>query len=456
MDVKAALDIDFECYNERIQRDQHQKQASDHSISSRFHETYGRSTWYGRTEYVPMNSTPLDNGISYTVDPRFDLLIASEMDMYLPMIEVTDPERYRVSWTDEFYINAIPEGELRQKTLMVSRLDDFTQDVDKNFMGDMAFRPINEEAIGNIDELIGFHSMLPEKKVSYNPPFMYNWDPIMRYPILFNNGSPDTIHFFRFMLKINKLLKVEEYIDGTWVLGNIQQHHIKQPIDMSIPTPILKGMYVRLSPPEKLKYIKDCKDDGDFKIIRFKEYVRLDKNDDNNLYGINDPYSIKIITDMPCHALFWAAENRIAEEYNDRSNYTLNKSDSRNGTNPISSYAIHYGKNIKTRDDNNNRCRSQCRLHYPSYPVRNGFGTICHSWYPKTCGHSDNSIMYPIEKDAVLSLVIDDPNMKKKKIEDGGKKSVKFLKIKVCALVDRKLSITKTGDSYTFEINKYD
>lgn len=445
MDIEQAIKLAFESYNPKIQKEYHQT-SKDEGIASRFYIPYTKATWYSRNQYFPMTPIKSGNSFIYEVDPRFDLLISSELVIELPEIEVTD-EKYRVAWPDEVAVNICESGKLKRKNQFLQNLSSFSQEVDKNFFDDPTKRDMREKARGNDPSLIAPHSQLPKREIKFRPPFFYNDDTCLCYPILFDDKDKLTTHVMTFKRKLKDLLQVYEYVDGKWSLVPIEDKHIKQDIKSKIKIPTFRAMYVMLSVPERKRFLESCSQTADLKEIRFKEYVRLDRDGPDDLLALNDPYSIDLRTSTPCHAIFWAVENNNARKMNVYSNYTLDETNPRDGDNPVQYYNLYFDKVLVSRDKPDYRCISQVDLHASSVPIRNGFGCIFFSWYPKTACQADNSNMLDDKLKANLSLEIGDP--KKKDM-------IRFLKVKVLALVDRKISIIKKGDKYEFELDKFE
>jgi hypothetical protein len=132
-------------------------------------------------------------------------------------------------------------------------------------------------------------------------------------------------------------------------------------------------------------------------------------------FGIDNPtkskgiFPVKIHTYTPVRALFPLAENKMARDLNNCSNYTTNPYDASYGFPPIKSVTHKHNSNTVLIQTSDQASKIEPWYHATSAPVDIGYNMYSHSYQPGSL-QADVGLTYTQKLGAELSLAIDSSN----------------------------------------------
>jgi len=409
----------------------HTTSGLDDSIRSLFHYSKEKTTWSSKT-IAPVETTKDSLATSFKFDTSYDFLLSSTLRITIPQISVKNEHtgKVQICWTPNLGTNVTPKIDF----VMVDNdkkfsLDTFSLDHYFQFMDKRPERII-QKSLGNIKQLIDWSEKLPREIINIPQPFFYSQDSCLAFPLSeFPSGSIKQRYTFR--RKITELLRMRKMTtEGTWDEVAVDLACLDLAKKTKIPTPELRAEYRFCSDEERKN--RKCKSEH---VYNVRDIFICDAETASVAGGKS---SVVLECDLPCSFFTWSLEN-MSVKGNNFSNYTTNKGDSREGSNPCVKNSFYYGTLEKFNDlPHDHFSFTEPSNHAPSIPFLPGYN--CYSNAHKM----DN-----LDTD---SVIIYKPLGAKLNVETSGEeKDVKYL-LKARLFVIRELKIT-TGEHVEVEIS---
>lgn len=385
--MEATL-VEFEKMNHPVIHAEHHL---DGVLATQFHFPWNKTTWHGKTDYLDVNMRESGANVIFTFSSKPDLLSATKLNVELPEIKTISNE-VQVKWVDDIFIHLVKETSFYQDNLLITKLHSGANDIYHNFFETENTRNMEKEARGDVPALMGFSSHLPKYPLEIVEPWFYNINTSNSWPLLNNDKRDITSQVYTFRRSFKELLRVRVLKDNVWVEVKYSDNYLDVPQkNFEVNIPKLSAVYTYLTDSEKEYYSSGCEQAADHKVIRFREFVPLNNRDRAT---VGEKFSFSVKTKNPCYSLFWVAENTEHEKNLMYGNYTLNHYDHINGDCPIAEYTLSYDNDVKSTGNNEHRCITQVRKHFPSKPKKNGFGCYSHAWYSANQVQADLSMFY--------------------------------------------------------------
>lgn len=405
------------------------------------------------------------NYANYTVDTSCDYLISSKLTFELPPIRVKPEyeDTVRISWCPNIGHNVVKNARFFYGSVEYGYIDSTYLDINSQYSMSQKEGSRDEYSFycGNHPQLIDFGTKLPKFTIDVNQPWYYSQHADFAFPILYARSAKNLYHRYEFRLKVNDLIRVQQYNSSTELWENVTKSISKfsQYLDISsdvISTPELWGYYSILSKDAKSQLL-DC-------FIPQQMYIRdVIARDCNTGVSYRHVAEIEIEAGTPATAIFWVAENFTASKNNNYSNYTTNSHDLRDGWDPIKTNTLSYGTDNKFKDMTSNHFSK--RRNFLSSPLEAGYHAYNYAWDP-TGSEGDVAVDIGFLRAKLKCLLYNsDINEESSYLRDedvieydeenqsNNAKNNSLFKLKVRILVLRHLTINRSDDGFNIEIN---
>nr|QBK93777.1 MAG: major capsid protein [Pithovirus LCPAC406] len=340
--------IDLDQISHVIQSELHDvgKESKDDEVFNRFREDVKKYTLDIKVlERMKASSSTEQYGAVYNINSKMDYIIYLYEKFNLPSVKVEDEykDRIQIAWTHHLihhmnvgiYLSIDDENQLTiDSNWFDINSQYFINHIVKNYCG----------TAGIIPELEDFSTILYGRPIGVTIPFEFSNNLVHSLPLY---KLVNTIQFkFEFQLKICKLLRMRELVDGKWTNIEVDPKYLAKMDALSeVSKPEIFAQYALQN-----RKIRDYYYENDSK----REIYLLDVVTVSSVNDIEFGKSIEIDLQCPnpCRGVFVTAQNIVARDMNYYANYTTNANDHTLGDNPIKSFSISYGSIERVKLDN--------------------------------------------------------------------------------------------------------
>jgi hypothetical protein len=365
----------------------------DDEILSDFHREKIKTTWY---THSLIQTTPSTNKEQSTA--IFDIKDMPHRLMYCYMRQkfnaiVVKPgykDSVRIKWCKNPAVNRIIEAKIKANGKQFGRFDSVSHDFYLQYYRKNGGKDEIDRTIGP-EKSQTWSDFLPAFVTNVFLPWGYAEDQTLSFPLhLFydsNNKSSMTItQEFTLRNNLDSLLRMQVRNKlGKWI--NIKYNSdyilmlmdngklIDNNFDLKMPEVWSRQVY---QTKDNLAYERDGCDNDKFKTVYY--YNDIISIDSDNAESYEKNSAVPISCDTPCRAIFFAAENILAKDYNIYSNYTTNMFEQEKGCNPIDYFVIKYETADRTTQLNTDQCDMEAYYHMPNMPYEIGYNVYSLNW----------------------------------------------------------------------------
>lgn len=362
----------------QLQRELHFTETLEDPISMNTHTIYVKTTW--RTPVISMLKCTDDNADKriYHVNPAFSNLYYTYLRVPLPSVEVLAQykDTIQICWTHNILNNIIKEASFVDGELTWGRLDTVWLDMHHQFYQKTGAgkRKASKVGMGNVTCLEDWQHFLPKYTLRGTQPWYYSYDTAYAFRIYYNGMKTTASHCYSFELKVNKLLRMRQLVDGEWI--SVAKKNYKKYLTSNtlktIPVPELWGRY-SISTNIDIAWIKKNEEERN-RTFYIKDVISYDEV---NSVKSGEFSTIPLTSTYPCNALLWVAENKNAKDKNCHSNYTTDDDDVYAGFNPVKKCSLKYSIGGKWHNYDSDHFEDISSInHFPSSPYDQGYNAF--------------------------------------------------------------------------------
>lgn len=381
-------------------------------IGSIFFKPLVRSTWYS-TMLMKLPATQSGADTVYTVNNTFHFLLYTYLRFVLPTIKVKKgyENKIRIAWCHNIGNNIVSSATFKVDDAPYHTWDNYWADIDSQFnqRGGAGHRENHQLGIGNTKLLENWTTILPSMPINVSQPWFYSLDRASAFPIFYKGALTRAEHIYTFKKQVTDLLRIQVNTNGNWTSipgtkNKTLMKYLSVEPNSQIETPELWGRYGYITENE-LTWYKSCLS-SQKRISYIKDVAKCDAPNSNR-YGSTS--EIRLVTNNPCLALYWMAENMDAHSTNNFSNYTTDADNLYNGWDPIKNVSLKYG-NVARLDKMpaDHLSIAEPRNHCKSSPCEVGYH--CLSFCDDSTGYNPDVGIIPENLNVVLNCAISNNN----------------------------------------------
>ena len=355
--------------------------------------------------------------VTYTADNKFHYLINTIMRETLIPLKVMDKyvlsggNLCEIAYSHNSGLNFVEDATLLLDKQQAQSFDDITHNIFHQYYRRNGFDGLYDKIIGNVDFLEEWTTALPEYRLKIIQPWFYCKNDVMAIP-LFRCPKGEVTHRYKVRRDLRSFIRmrIRTTLTSPWKEIPFNRDYVEgAPSDNCLPYPELRGTYGKITPGES-----KWKEETEPESVYFIDDIHKIDSDDYYKYG--GIYTPDLNIDSPTKAIFFLAENIESRNNRYYSNFTTNTRDIKKGHNPIKTFKVMYGGNIRIPETETDISEDLEPLtNFPNYPREPGYNAISISYDTASLDADISLKLATLKAKLIIKLGNTDPMLSLKK-----------------------------------------